>query len=428
MQRTATPEGGFVLTMSDITERVRAKQTAQNAQRMQAISQLTGGIAHDFNNLLTVILGNLESLAVDLGEEAAGLPQIERATWATKRGAALSQQLLAFACKRSHATMPINLSPVLTEMASLLRWTLGKHIAVRVMDSVGLWPALADPTQVEIALLNLALNARDAMPGGGCLILEVANKVLDREYARQHADVTSGDYVMLAVSDTGTGMSPEVLARVFEPFFTTKEEGKGTGLGLTMVHGFAKQAGGHVSVYSEPGVGTTVRLYLPRAIGAVISAPQTPSRPVEPPRGSATILVVEDEANVREVAVEILRDLDYRVLESSHGAEAMRVFGEAGAKVDLLLVDVALPGRMTGNEVAQKLTEIQPDLRVLLMSGHTENTIMHHNQLDEGVELIGKPFSRAALGLRVAEILGIPIPAPTATANSKVVKLSPRDL
>jgi CheY-like chemotaxis protein len=265
---------------------------------------------------------------------------------------------------------------------------------------------MADATQVESALLNLALNARDAMPGGGRLTIEVANKVLDRDYARAHAEVTPGDYVMLAVSDTGTGMPPEVLARVFEPFFTTKAPGQGTGLGLAMVYGFAKQSGGHVKIYSEPGQGTTVRLYLPRAVGAVLPPALRAGAPLELPRGSATVLVVEDEATVREVAASILRELGYRVLEAGDGPEALRVFGENQAHVDLLLADVILPGGMKGNEIARRLTEIQPGLRTLFMSGYTENAIVHHGRLDDGVQLIGKPFSREALARKVAEVLG----------------------
>ena len=224
------------------------------------------------------------------------------------RGAALTQQLLAFARKQTLSPVPIDLSAMLPDMASLLRRTLGEHINVRSVDAAGLWPALADPAQVESALLNLSLNARDAMPGGGRLTIELANKVLDADYARQHVEVTPGDYVMLAVSDTGTGMPSDILARAFEPFFTTKDEGRGTGLGLAMVHGFVKQSGGHVNIYSEVGEGTTVRLYLPRAVGAVLPASHS-AAPADLPRGNATILVVEDEAAVREACVAILRDL-----------------------------------------------------------------------------------------------------------------------
>jgi CheY-like chemotaxis protein len=286
---------------------------------------------------------------------------------------------------------------------------------------------MADAAQVESALLNLALNARDAMPGGGRLTIEVANKVLDYDYARQHAEVTQGDYVMLAVSDTGTGMPPDVVARAFEPFFTTKPQGMGTGLGLAMVFGFVKQSGGHVKIYSETGEGTTVRLYLPRAVG--VEATRTPrdEAPVDLPHGAATILVVEDDAAVREVAVEMLRDLGYRVLAAADGPEALRVFGENDAKVDLLLADIVLTGGMKGHEVARRLTEVRPGLQTLFMSGYTENAVVHHGRLDEGVQLIGKPFQRQQLARKVAAMLGTSHGAVSHAGDSKIVDLAARD-
>jgi signal transduction histidine kinase len=411
LRRTTTPAEGFVLTVTDITDRVRADAAAADAQRLQAMGQLTGGIAHDFNNLLTVILGNLEIASAQLEKGSGAHSRIERAVWGAQRGATLTQQLLAFARRQPLVPMPINLSAMLSDMANLLRHALGEHIEVRVVDAAGLWPAMADPTQVETALLNLALNARDAMPGGGRLTIEVANKVLDRDYARQHAEVVAGDYVMLAVSDTGCGMTPEVLARAFDPFFSTKDPGQGTGMGLAMVFGFAKQSDGHVKIYSEPGEGTTVRLYLPRAIGAVLPAPQRSGVPADLPHGSATILVIEDDAGVREVASTMLRELGYRVLEAVDGEEARRVFSENDAAVDLLLVDVVLPGRMKGNEVARQLAQARPGIRVLFMSGYTENAIVHHGRLDDGVQLIGKPFQREQLAQKVAEVLGFPYPS-----------------
>ena len=302
--------------------------------------------------------------------------------------------------------MPINLSALLPDMADMLQRTLGEHIDIEVKHASGLWTAMADPAQVESALLNLALNARDAMPRGGRLTIEVANQGLDPNYARRHAEVVPGDYVMLAVSDTGTGMSRDVLARVFEPFFTTKEPGKGTGLGLAMVFGFAKQSGGHVNIYSEPGKGTAVRLYLPRAIGIELPGTKRITVPVELPRGLATILVVEDDDDVREVAVAMLRDLGYRVLTAADGAEALRIFGESDAKVDLLLVDVVLPGGMKGDEVARRLGEACPGMRVLFMTGYTENAVVDPDRSDDGVQLISKPFQRAQLAGKVAEMLG----------------------
>ena len=427
LRRTAMPESGFVLTVTDTTERIRAEATARDAQRLQAMGQLTGGIAHDFNNLLTVVLLNLEFVQDRSDPDDTRLTYVDRAIWAARRGATLNHQLLAFARKQPLAPTPIIMSDMLPDMANLLRRTLPEHIELQVVDAAGLWPAMADAAQVESALLNLALNARDAMPGGGRLTIEVANKVLDYDYARQHTEVTQGDYVMLAVSDTGSGMPPDVVARAFEPFFTTKPQGMGTGLGLAMVFGFVKQSGGHVKIYSESGEGTTVRLYLPRAVGLEPARSARDEAPVELPHGAATILVVEDDAAVREVAVEMLRDLGYRVLAAADGAEALRVFGDNDAKVDLLLADIVLTGGMKGHEVARRLTEVRPGLRTLFMSGYTENAVVHHGRLDEGVQLIGKPFQRQQLALKVAAMLGTPHRAASHAGDSKIVDLAARD-
>jgi CheY-like chemotaxis protein len=265
---------------------------------------------------------------------------------------------------------------------------------------------MADPAHLESAVLNLALNARDAMPGGGRLTIELTNQVLDQQYARNHAEVTPGDYVMIAVSDTGHGMTPDIVARVFEPFFTTKTEGRGTGLGLAMVFGFVKQSGGHVKIYSEPGEGTSVKIYLPRAVGSVSPVGQRTAAPADLPRGSATILVVEDEAGVREIAVAILRSLGYRVIEAPDGDEGLLMFGAHAADIDMLLTDVVLPGKVRGRELAERITAMRPEVRVLFMSGYTENSIVHHGRLDDGVHLLGKPFKREQLARKVAEVLG----------------------
>ncbi|WP_273289739.1 CHASE3 domain-containing protein [Methylorubrum populi] len=359
IRRTPMPDGGFVLTISDMTKRAQAEGVLREAQKMQAIGQLTGGIAHDFNNLLQVILGNLEFVRAKLDGDAKLQQRVERAAWAAQRGATLTGQLLAFARKQPLAPAAIDLAATMPDLIPLLRRTLGEHIEVRYVETAGLWPAMADAAQLESAVLNLALNARDAMPGGGRLTIELGNTVLDQEYARHHAEVVPGDYAMVAVSDTGHGMTPEVVARVFEPFFTTKPDGKGTGLGLAMVFGFVKQSGGHVKIYSEPGEGTTVKLYLPRAAGVAAAALRS-SAPVELPRGSATVLVVEDEAAVREIACAILSDLGYRVLEAADGEEALRVFGANTASVDLLLTDVVLPGKVRGRELAERIRALRP--------------------------------------------------------------------
>ncbi|HUB12758.1 MAG TPA: CHASE3 domain-containing protein [Acetobacteraceae bacterium] len=407
-RRTFMPDGGFVLTVTDTTEQTRAEAAARDAQRLQAMGQLTGGIAHDFNNLLTVVLGSLELAAARLQDGHPVLALLDRAAWAARRGATLNQQLLAFARRQPLAPVPTDVSAMLPDLTTLLHRTLGEHIEVRTVDSAGLWQCPADSTQLESAVLNLALNARDAMQGGGRLTIEVANKVLDAAYASQHSEVSPGDYVMIAVSDTGSGMPPEVQARAFEPFFTTKEQGRGTGLGLAMVLGFAKQSGGHVKIYSEQGEGTTVRLYLPRAVGAALPAQQRARAPVELPQGSGTVLVVEDDPHVRELTTTMLRQLGYQVLQAADGPEALRVFGENGARVDLLLVDVVLPRGMKGDEVSRRLTAICPGLRTLFMSsGYTENAIVHHGRLDDGVHLINKPFSSEALARKVADVLGL---------------------
>lgn len=420
LRRTHMPDGGFVLTISDMTKRVQAEAVLREAQKMQAIGQLTGGIAHDFNNLLTIILGNLEFAGSKMSDPMLQ-SRIDRASWAAQRGATLTAQLLAFARKQPLAPTPIDLGAIMPNIVPLLRRTLGEHINVRYIETAGLWPAMADAAQLESALLNLALNARDAMPGGGRLTIELANKVLDEEYAARHAEVTAGDYVMLGVSDTGHGMTPDIVARVFEPFFTTKPEGKGTGLGLAMVYGFVKQSGGHIKVYSEPAQGTTVRIYLPRAIEAAASTPQRSSTPIELPRGSATVLVVEDEPAVREIAVAILTDLGYRVLEAGDGEAALRVFGVHAGDIDLLFTDVVLPGSLRGRDLAERIKATRPDVKVLYTTGYTENSVVHHGRLDDGVHLLGKPFKRDQLARKVAEVLGV-----AATPASNVVEWPPR--
>jgi signal transduction histidine kinase len=406
IRRTPTPDGGFVLTISDMTKRAQSEAILRESQKMQAIGQLTGGIAHDFNNLLTVILGNLELARIKLDASSPLAGNIERSLWAAQRGGTLTAQLLAFARKQPLAPAPIDLSELLPELVPLLNRTLGEHIDVRFVGSAGLWPAMADPAQLESAVLNLALNARDAMPGGGRLTIELANKVLDDQYARTHSEVTAGDYVMVAVSDTGHGMTPDVVARVFEPFFTTKTEGRGTGLGLAMVFGFVKQSGGHVKIYSEPGDGTSVKIYLPRAIGVALPIGQRSNVPADLPHGSATILVVEDEMGVREIAVAILRSLGYRVLEAADGDAGLLVFGSYAQEIDMLLTDVVLPGKIRGRELAERIRAIRPEVKVLFMSGYTENSIVHHGRLDDGVHLLGKPFKREQLARKVAEVLG----------------------
>ncbi len=417
IRRTTTAENGFVLTVTDMTKRAEAESVMREAQKMQAIGQLTGGIAHDFNNLLQVILGNLEFARAKSSGDERMLQRIERATWAAQRGASLTTQLLAFARRQPLAPAPIDLAASLPAMIPLLQRTLGAQITVRYDQGEGLWPAMADAAQTESAVLNLAVNARDAMPGGGRLTIEVANDVLTPAQLAGDPEAKPGDYVMIAVADTGHGMSPEILARVFEPFFTTKPEGKGTGLGLAMVFGFVKQSSGHIRIDSEPGHGTCVRLYLPRATVAKPSGGEAGTG-IALPRGSATVLIVEDEPNVREIAAAILGDLGYRVLEATDGEQALEVFTQNAAAIDLLLTDLVLPGKVRGRDLADRLTGLRPAMPVIFMSGYAEP-----GTGPEGAShCLVKPFRREQLAHRVAEALAEMMPS-VGIAESNIVAL-----
>jgi PAS domain S-box-containing protein len=390
-------------SVRDITDRVRAEERLRDAQRMEAIGQLTGGVAHDFNNLLQVIRGNLELLQGSVEGDERGQIRLRNALYGAERAAQLTRQLLAFARRQPLAPKVVNLSRLVSDMADLLRRTLGEAIEVETVVAGGLWNTMADPAQVESALLNLALNARDAMPEGGRLTVEITNASLDEAYARTVRDVTPGQYVMLAVTDTGEGMSEDIRARVFEPFFTTKTEGRGTGLGLSMVYGFVKQSSGHIQIYSEPGQGTTVKIYLPRSRQPEDVAAPPPQIAATPDAGR-TILVVEDEDAVREAALAMLDELGYQRLEASNAESALALV-ESGARVDLVFTDVVMPGRLRTREFAQRLKQLRPDLPVLFTSGYTDNAIIHQGRLDEGVHLISKPYAKADLAHRIAQLL-----------------------
>lgn len=375
------------------------------SQRMEAIGQLTGGVAHDFNNLLTVVLGNADLLSELCKDDPARRQLAEMIGAAAQRGAALTQQLLAFARKQPLDPKVVDVNQLVAALDPMLRRTISEHIEIELVRGAGLWPAMVDAVQLENALLNLCLNARDAMPSGGKLTLETANAALDQRYADQHPDVSPGQYVMLAVSDTGSGIPPELLARVFEPFFTTKEKGRGTGLGLAMVYGFVKQSAGHVSIYSESGHGTTVKLYLPRALGAPQCDGEPQLRESAPRGGTETVLVVEDDDPVRQLACHELRALGYRVLDASSGSTAMRHL-EGADPVDLLFTDIVMPGGMSGRQLADAAQAKRPGLKVLYTSGYTENAIVHHGRLDAGVMLLPKPYRRAELARAVRMALG----------------------
>ena len=417
IRRTPLPTGGFAITFSDTTTKARAEKAQRQSQKMQALGALTGGVAHDFNNLLTVIAGSLDLMAPKLAHDPAVASHIAAAQRGVDRGSALTPQLLAFGRRQPLAPKPLDVNRLVGDMSGgMLRRALGERIDVKFIESAGLWPAFADPNQVETAVLNLSLNARDAMPEGGKLTIETANVSLDAGYAAQNDEVTAGQYVMIAVSDTGTGMPPEITARAFEPFFTTKEEGKGSGLGLAMVHGFAKQSKGHVKIYSEPGNGTTIKLYLPRSQREVTDEPLAPTIL---PRGSATVLVVEDDADVRRVAVAQLRELGYQVLEAQDAESGLRQFSDIKS-LDLLLTDIVLPGRLRGKDLADLIRRANPSTKILFMSGYTENAIVHDGKLDDGVMLLAKPFRREELAKKVALALSVEAPAlrPAAAASN----------
>ncbi len=386
----------------DVTAQRDAESRLHQVQKMDAVGQLTGGVAHDFNNLLTVVIGALD---LDPSKVPAELrPAIEQALRAAERGAALTHRLLAFSRQQTLIAERVDFNALAIGMEDLLRRTLGEHVEIELKLYPDLWPALADRGQVENSLLNLAINARDAMVEGGKLTIETANAHLDEEYAASNVEVAPGDYVMLAVTDTGLGMVPDVLAHVFEPFFTTKEVGKGTGLGLSMIYGFAKQSGGHVKIYSEVGHGTTVRLYLPRLAGAAAAANIAPAAAVPRPGGGETILVVEDNPDVRRLVVRQLGDLGYTVIEAANGPLALKIL-DKGDKVDLLFTDVVMPGGMTGRQLAEAAKAKHPTLKMLFTSGYTEDSILRLGKLDPGVRLLSKPYRKHELAMRIREAL-----------------------
>ncbi len=387
--------------MMDITERMTLEEQLRQSQRLESVGQLTGGMAHDFNNLLTVILGNAEVLS-DALEHDPGLRGLaQMVAQAAERGAELTQRMLAFARKQSLEPQPVDANAMLAGMDALLRRTLGEHIEIEMACDPGLWTALADLAQLESAVLNLCLNARDAMPRGGRLVIKTDNARLQDAYVAQNPDVQAGDYVVVSVSDTGTGIAPETIGRVFEPFFTTKEIGKGTGLGLSMVYGYVKQSGGHVALESEPGRGTHVRLYLPRHDGEAV---RVLPRDETVEGGSGIILLVEDDALVRSFAQTRLESLGYRVLAAANGHEALAVL-HAGEPVDLLFTDVVMPGGMNGSQLAAAAAALRPSLPVLFASGYAEDAMDRHGRLDAGVQLLRKPYRQAELARRVKQAM-----------------------
>ncbi|WQO29905.1 PAS domain-containing protein [Microvirga lotononidis] len=396
------PEGDqFYAAGRDVTERKQFEEHLRSSQKMEALGQLTGGVAHDFNNLLQVISGNLQLLTKDIAGNERAEARVQNALAGVTRGSKLASQLLAFGRRQPLEPKVVNVGRFIKGMDDMLRRALGEEIEVETVISGGLWNTQVDPGQIENAILNLAINARDAMNGQGRLTIEAGNALLDDRYARQH-DVTAGQYVMLAVTDTGSGIPPDVLERVFEPFFSTKPEGKGTGLGLSMVFGFVKQSGGHIKIYSEVGQGTTVKIYLPRVHEQEDVLTDLRAAPVR--GGTETVLVVEDDDEVRETAVALLSDLGYRVLKARDATSALSIV-ESGLEIDLLFTDVVMPGPLRSPELARKAKARLPHMAVLFTSGYTENAIVHGGRLDPGVELLPKPYSREDLARKIRHVL-----------------------
>jgi len=389
---------------AQIAQRENVESALRQAQKMEAMGQLTGGIAHDFNNLLQVIMGNLEVLQRrKLVADDNAVRMIGAARRGAERAATLTQRLLAFARRQPLAPKSIDVNKLVNGMSELLHRTLGESIRIETVQAGGIWRVHADANQLENALLNLAVNARDAMESGGKLTIETANVHLDDAYAEAN-EIRAGQYVLIAVSDTGTGMPDDVAAKAFEPFFTTKDVGKGSGLGLSQVYGFIKQSGGHAKIYSEPGQGTTIKLYLPR-LAQEEDVPAASALAGALPQGQLDrlILIVEDDEDVRAHAVAMLKELGYAVLEAADGTEALRVL-DAHPHVRLLFTDVGLPGGLNGRQLADEARRRRPELAVLFTTGYARNAIVHHGRLDPGVELITKPFTFAALANKVHAI------------------------
>ena len=399
---------GVCITSRDITEAQATRERLKHAEKLDAVGQLTGGVAHDFNNLLTVIQGSAELLADGVADRPALADLVQTVDTAADRGATLTRQLLAFARRQPLDPRRTDVNALVEETVRLLKPTLGEHIEMATSLERDAWMALVDPAQLSTALINLAVNARDAMVSGGRLTLETGNVILDESYAAQHAEVTPGRYVMIAVSDTGTGIAPEILGRIFEPFYTTKEAGKGTGLGLSMVYGFAKQSNGHIKVYSEVGHGTTIKLYLPRSADDDAAMPDGTAT-TDLPRGNERILVVEDDDLVRRHVVTLLRALGYATITASDGREALSMIERVDeVKFDLLFTDVIMPGGMNGGQLAEHAIFLRPGLRVLYTSGYTENAVVHHGRLQAGIVLLNKPYRRADLARKIREVLDAP--------------------
>ncbi len=390
--------------LEQITRREQVESQLRQSQKMEALGQLTGGIAHDFNNMLGVIMGAHDLMSRRIRNGDFGIQRfLDAATSATERAAVLTQRLLAFARQQPLAPQPIDANKMIGNMSDLLHSTLGEHIQIETVTAGGLWTVHADLQQLESAVLNIAINARDAMPDGGKLTIETANAYLDEAYCRQNPEIEPGQFVMTAISDTGNGMAPEVAARVFDPFFTTKPTGKGTGLGMSQVYGFVKQSRGHIKIYSEPGAGTTVKIYLPRLIGDAKDIKRATAAPARTGDRSEIILVVEDDALMRRLATDTLHELGYTAFEADNAANALAILDrEQGVK--LLFTDVVMPDT-NGKKLADEALRRRPKLKVLFTTGYTANAVVHGGVLDPGVQLISKPYTLDQLAAKVRAVL-----------------------
>jgi signal transduction histidine kinase/ActR/RegA family two-component response regulator len=418
-----TEDGGSVTTLLDRTEQRQAEEALRQAQKLEALGQMTGGIAHDFNNLLTVIIGGTRLLRRTVGNDAQALQRIDMVTSAAERGARLIQQMLAFARRQPLEPANVNLGQLMTDVLPMVQRVVGDKIAVEYVTSGSLWNTTIDATQFQTAVLNLAINSRDAMPEGGKLTIEVANATLDDAYTAGHPEVEPGQYMMFAITDMGQGMDAATAMRALDPFFTTKPVGQGTGLGLPQVYGFVKQSGGHLKIYSEVGEGTTIKIYLPRNLDGSLAQPPQTARLVL--TGNETILLVDDDEIVRATVASMLESLGYQVLPAASGVEAMSIL-EKGTAIALLFTDVVMPGAVNGRTLAERAMVINPAIKVLFTSGYTENSIVHNSRLDPGIEFLSKPYDRERLAIKIRRVLDgptkktgdqAPIDVPSASAD-----------
>jgi PAS domain S-box-containing protein len=404
---------GFAKITRDMTERMEAQRELQEtqerlaaSQKMEAVGQLSGGIAHDFNNLLMIVLGNLETM--QRYTRQSDNPNMQRAVNNAMRGAqraaSLTQRLLAFSRRQALNPKPLDIRKFAVGSAEFLQRSLGETVEIETVGSAGLWTTEVDYNQLEVALLNLALNSRDAMPKGGKLTIEAANAILDYEYCRSNPEVSPGQYVLLSVSDTGAGMSKDVLNRAFEPFFTTKESGQGTGLGLSQVYGFVKQSGGHIKIYSEVAEGTTVKIYLPRFFGSKDDDEAADEALLAVGENGETVLIVEDDGDLRRYLADVVHSLGYGVVTASNANMALDLLNQQNVHFDLMLTDVVMAG-MNGRELAEKANSVRPDLKVIYMTGYSRNAVTHHGRLDPNLDVLQKPITQSELAMRIRETL-----------------------